>query len=308
MSQDRRNRRTENGWRRVSRNERCPVCDGPDNCCVSVDGSAVWCGRIQSGSVRQNAGGQFLHRLVDNRHWPADAPPVQRNPTWPASTGRPSIPKDWGEMAKEFAEHPQAVERRQELAERLAVDRSGLDRICAGWSSHYSCWTIPERDSNGNVIGLVRRYRDGRKRQWTGGSRGLTYVDDWQIDPGPVFLVEGASDVAACLSHGLCVVGRPSNVGGVGLLIELLRGLPIERQLIVVGENDYKPHNLLKPSVRERHRPDCPACSSCWPGHFGAFRTARQLSDALQRDIDVMFPPIDRKDVRDMLGNQEGAS
>ena len=52
---------TRNGWQRVSKSEPCPVCNGPDNCSVSSDRNAVWCGRQDAGSLRQNAGGQWLH-------------------------------------------------------------------------------------------------------------------------------------------------------------------------------------------------------------------------------------------------------
>src|SRR5262245_53494927 len=52
-------------WSRVSRQHPCPICGKPDNCEVSADGRVVWCGRIPEGSLRQNAGGQFLHRLND---------------------------------------------------------------------------------------------------------------------------------------------------------------------------------------------------------------------------------------------------
>lgn len=51
-------------WRAVTRAEPCPICGGPDNCKVSGDGGAIWCGRIDSGG-RQNAGGQWLHMLGD---------------------------------------------------------------------------------------------------------------------------------------------------------------------------------------------------------------------------------------------------
>lgn len=53
-------------WQRVSRQNPCPICGKGDNCQVTPDESAVWCGRISTGSVRQNQGGQFLHILKNN--------------------------------------------------------------------------------------------------------------------------------------------------------------------------------------------------------------------------------------------------
>lgn len=66
--------------------------------------------------------------------------------------------------------------------------------------------------------------------------RGLNIPCDFDQRTDPVFVVEGASDVAACVTLGLTAVGRPSNRSGVDQLTELLCG----REIIVVGENDRK--------------------------------------------------------------------
>ena len=51
------------------------------------------------------------------------------------------------------------------------------------------CWTFPEHDPAGGVVGLVRRFPDGSKRSLEGGRRGLSLVGGWADEPGPVFLV-----------------------------------------------------------------------------------------------------------------------
>jgi DNA-binding XRE family transcriptional regulator len=300
----------QKGWHRVSRREPCPVCECVDNCTVSDDGGAVWCGRIQNGSIRQNAGGQFLH-ILHSTNPPQDYehPSHRRDrERMQKSDSTPQSKTDWAKLMKFASERPDIAEKRDELAQQLGVRREALDRLEIGWSEQNPAWLIPERDAAGNVIGIVRRYRNGQKRQWPGGRRGLTFALNWQLDSGPVLLVEGASDVAALLSIGMCVIGRPSNSGGVALLIELLCRLPLERRIVVVGENDRKRHEDLKPSVRDRHSPDCEACSLCWPGHFGAFSAARQLSESLLRPVDVAFPPLNAKDVREMVRQTEGVS
>ena len=110
------------------------------------------------------------------------------------------------------------------------------------------------------------------------------------------------------LSLGLCVVGRPSNTGGVEHLGELLADVSPEREVIVLGENDRKSHETLKPAVKARHKADCDGCSLCWPGQYGAMTTATKLAEQLCRNIELMFPPDGSKDVRDMVRMSEAVS
>jgi hypothetical protein len=44
----------------------CPRCGRNDNCKLSADGAKLWCGRVSEGSIRENAGGQYLHILIDD--------------------------------------------------------------------------------------------------------------------------------------------------------------------------------------------------------------------------------------------------
>jgi hypothetical protein len=85
-------------------------------------------------------------------------------------------------------------------------------------------------------------------------SRGLVVPTTLKDLPDPVLLVEGASDVAACLTLGLAAVGRPSNTGGAELVAELLDG----REVLVVGERDQKE-------------------DGAWPGRDGARSVAKQM-------------------------------
>ncbi len=287
------------GWIRVSRQNPCPICDGPDNCTVSTDGGAVYCGRVADGSKRENGGGQFLHILREDwreRDW--TPPPFPKR-----VTARPSC-RDFRSVADAGFSHPDAAQKRFELAGQLGVEPTSLERLGVGWDTPKRCqsrWTTPERDATGKVIGVSTRRIGGGKGFVPGGKRGLTYSDDWQSGNGPILLVEGGSDTAALLSLGLSTLGRPSNVGGVELLAELLRDVPDERELIVVGENDRKVHDELKPAARERHKSDCDWCSTCWPGKFGAIRTAKKLSQLLCRKVGWCLSPDDTKDAREWL-------
>jgi hypothetical protein len=142
-----------------------------------------------------------------------------------------------------------------------------------------ACWTFPEVDGAGRVIGLTCRYRRGDKKAWPGGKRGLTVPAPWRDRDGPLFLPEGPSDVLAVTTMQLCAIGRPSNMGGVEHLAELLRDLPADRQLVVLGELDADDKGQ-------------------WPGRDGALKTACALAEKLGRPVQWALPPDGAKDAR----------
>jgi hypothetical protein len=156
-----------------------------------------------------------------------------------------------------------------------------------GWRKADESWTFPEHDAAGTIIGLMRRFRDKdrEKMAMPSSSRGLSVPIGWDDKTGPLFLVEGASDVLALSLCGLAVIGRPSNTGGVTLLGEMLKGFPCDRDIIITGENDARP-SKTKPGETE------------WPGREGAKTTAEQLAKQLGRPVLWAMPPEAIKDGR----------
>jgi hypothetical protein len=182
------------------------------------------------------------------------------------------------------------AERRADLAEVLGVPEAALAALtllgyCAD-DRHGPCWTLPEQDGAGRLIGMARRYQDAAKRAVPGGRRGLTVPSGWTERPGGVYLPEGASDTLTLTAMGLPAVGRPSCSGGVELLAELLRDWPADRAIIVLGEWDARP-------------------DGSWPGRDGATRTAERLAQALGRPVCWALPPDGAKDVRRWATAQE---
>ncbi len=311
-------------WVSVTREHPCPICGKSDNCKLARDGGAAWCGRVEQGSIQQNAGGQFLHQL---RHRDADrnrdgSPPWPRRSEhkpkpeakWPtvktdeANVSSPPPPRDWGISALIAFDNQPAEEKRQELATALGVDAEALHRLGVGWT-HCHGWTFPERDATGRVIGINCRSATGKKKRRNGCKIGLTFdPDHWfesTVDPSRVYLVEGGSDTAVLMSHGMSVVGRPNNLAGVKLLGELLKAVPPERVIVVMGENDKRSHEELSATQQRGHKLDCSGCSKCWPGWFGATRIAEQLALILGREIAWVLPPDGAKDVRDWFNQPD---
>lgn len=186
---------------------------------------------------------------------------------------------NWNDVADDFTSRMSRSSLRL-LARKLEVSVESLQSLEVGWSERDGAWTFPERDAQCNVIGILRRYRDGRKKLITGGKRGLYIPRDWQSGTGPIYVPEGASDVAALLTHGLRAIGRPACTGGVKLLRELLIGSDVD--VIIVGENDEKPDGR-------------------WPGRDGAMRVATELARDFEARVRWTLPPSEFKDVRSYL-------
>lgn len=197
----------------------------------------------------------------------------------PTITNSPGSGPDWVEMQRPFM---RACKRRlrEQLADELGVTVESLEALRIGYSEDDAAYTFPEFSASGNIIGINRRFvADGRKRTIGGSSRGLTLPRDLPKRDGPIMIVEGATDTAAAWDLGFAVIGRPSANGGAFQLASLLRGLPADRQVIVLGEFDPKPDGN-------------------WPGLAGATLVARKLSEALGREVAWALPPSGAKDIR----------
>ena len=232
----------------------------------------------------------YIHRLADE---PVAYRPVEREPR-----RKPPTDAERHAMLEPLclAWHAGVGSKRDELAALLGVSGASLDAIGVGWNAQERCWTFPERNHKGMIVGVKRRFRDGKKLSVTGGSTGLTFSADWYEADGPVFVVEGGSDVAAGLSLGLCVVGRPSNTGGIDYLEKLFRSVP-ERLVIIVGERDEKDRATLP----EMHDPKCMCCGQCYPGKHGAIQSSIRLSKKLNRILQWAFVSDGAKDLRGWL-------
>jgi len=199
------------------------------------------------------------------------------NDAGPATVAEPSI--DWTSLAVRFCSQLTAA-RLAELSARLGVSTGSLWRLNVGWDAGNRAYTFPEFDVRGQVIGIQLRAPDGSKWQVTGGHRGLT-IPTGPVHHGPVYLPEGASDVAALLDQGANAIGRPSaNFNCAEKLIELL--LPLPNDVLVVGDRDGA---TLEESV----------------GLRSALGLATELRARLGDRVKYCLPPESYKDVRTWL-------
>lgn len=280
----------------VSGSRRCEVCDGDHKCSYGADG-VIMCGRrrgdqpgfICFGAAPNDPQWEIYRREGDTRrgeHAPRYQPACHRPSTPPAPA------TDWHKLTTLHDYYARQVpadclDRVAELAAGLGVAVESLEALRIGWSDEEQCWTCPELDAAGKIVGITRRWRDGTKKAMAGGHRGLCYPADLGeriAAAGLVLIVEGASDTAAGLTLGIPTVGRPSATGGAEMLADLLAA--INCRVIILGENDRKE-------------------TGDWPGRDGAQRVAVDLGQRLGRDVAVVMPPDGVKDLRAWLSRPD---
>jgi hypothetical protein len=261
---------------RVSRKNRCPVCDRPDWCLVSRDDPAspskVICTRVESKFRWGEAG--WLHRLRDDGGaWKS------RPRTF--TVGVRSQPST--QFADLFARslEPRRPESLAALARSLEVTPEILDRLEVGFLTQAAleasgthvrsaAATFPMRNADDTIIGLRLRI-PGRKFAVNGSKNGLFIPRGLPLNLTRLLIAEGESDAAALLDLDFDVVGRPGCNNSTHLVIGFAkRRSPSE--IVIVADNDDQ-------------------------GHRGARDLGMQLRVHFQRVV-VIKPPDPIKDAR----------
>ena len=222
-------------WQRVSKRRPCPVCGKPDWCMSTGpedSPTAVICARVESPKRCREAG--WLHVLRGDgpawAPWKRSIHVAVRMMSEP-SGGKPDVAK----LADDFrqAAKPEALGR---LALTLGVSVESLRRLRVGWSGKNRAWSFPMSNAAGQVLGIRLRLPNGKKLSVRGGREGLFIPEG--IGAGDRLLIaEGPSDTTALLDLRFPAVGRPSCMGGVKLLVELVRKLK-PSAVVIVADGD----------------------------------------------------------------------
>ncbi len=138
-------------------------------------------------------------------------------------------------MAADFraAVRPAALAR---LAAALGVTVASLTRLGIGWSAEHWAWAFPMLDIDGQVLGIRLRRAGGKKTSVRGGREGLFIPEALDLG-GRLLVCEGPTDAAAVLDLGFSAVGRPSCLGGVKLLVELVQRVK-PAEVVIAGDGD----------------------------------------------------------------------
>jgi hypothetical protein len=263
-------------WTRVTKSQRCPLCNSIQWCSFGrhpkTEQLVVTCPKTDApppgwtllGRVQDQPGGVYIEGDNPDRG--------RRPPSWQERHERFQ-----GELSRER-------DLLYELAEQLRIPSESLTKIGVGWSKREKCWTFPERDAAGNICGIERRYRTGKKMCMKGSRRGIYVPDNFLTLPDPVLLVEGPTDTAACIAIGCAVIGRPNDRAGVELIAR--RCADRAQHTIVMGEFDPNP---------ERMR---------WPGLEAAKAVAARLAIHWNERVRYCLPPDGAKDIRAWIGDR----
>lgn len=292
-------------WLEVNRSEPCAICAKPDWCKRSTNGKWCLCQRMESGRPGQSSG--WLHALDGELRLPVIQTKAEAEPVIDWTVLAVRLRTNRTETSTSGNERTVDVEQeRERLAARIGVTTAALASLWVGYGyeerygKEQAFWSFPERNHEGRVVGIVRRIdKSGtgladKKLSMKGGKGGVYYEPLWYTRKGPVFIAEGGSDTAALVSMGLAAIGRPSCTGGVRYLKELLA--KYKKPVIVLGERDEQAE---KRGTVVGCPLDCEGCLHCFPGKKGAIVVAAQLSLALKRSVEIVFPPAGFKDVRD---------
>ena len=264
---------------RARKGRECPICH-KDDWCVFNEHAAL-CRRAKNGVKRF---GEYGFLIILDDTLTHDYRPLKSSTKKHCRLTDSELDVKFRPRAEHAWQNKKAMVVR--LARDLGVAAWALDDLRVGYLfGPPAYWTFPELSPSGHVVGINRRFADGAKRCMKGSRRGLTFCKDWHDYHGPIHIVEGGSDVAAGLTLGICVVGRPSNTGGVSYLTELLKPFR-SRKIIVMGERDKKD-------------------TGQYPGMDGLIHVGRSLSNGLRRSVDTHMPPDEAKDLRVWLNAQD---
>ena len=256
---------SKNAWRRVSRQNLCPICRRPDWCLIAADRTAAICARQESPRRIGEAG--WLHRLKDNLLSP-------QRWTRTLSVHPTTSTHDLGRHAEEFRRAIDPLHLAS-FAHYLGLTVESLHCLRIGWADRWRAWSFPMINVCGHVLGIRLRRPDGRKFAVKGGREGLFLPSTVRGKAHPLLICEGPTDAAALLDMGFrTVVGRPSCTGGIKLLIEVVKWLH-RPEVVIVADNDQ-------------------------PGQRGAAQLASVLMTAYAT-VRVILPPAGIKDVREWL-------
>ncbi len=253
-------------WTRATKSFPCAICGKPDWCTYCSELQGWSCMRVDSRRPLKNGG-----------HWHSLGSKPQFIPKPPPEA--PAI--DATALMNEFRSNTTA-EMLARHAASLGVSTGSLTATGCAWARPHGAWAWPMVSGQGNCIGIRLRAENGRKWSVTGGREGI-FVP--RGASRTAYVVEGPTDLAACLTLGLWGIGRPSCRGSVAHTQVTINRLHIQRA-ILVSDNDGPGIEGAKSLARELQ---IPVAAMLLPAkdlrQFLSYGGTRILLDSLERQL-----------------------
>jgi len=210
---------------RVNKANPCPICKKPDWCVYSKDGQVAICARVSEGSKKRCGDAGWLHVIGP------DTGQTKNIKFKTSKFDNTNTPKpDFERIASDCQERLSDRQLRW-LGESLGITPKSLQRLCVGWDG--KAFSFPMYDENRKIIGIRRRFGDGKKFAVKGSCNGL-FIPQGLSDTEPLFICEGPTDTAAALDLGVDAVGRPNCNSRIDMTVRFARG----RKITIIADND----------------------------------------------------------------------
>lgn len=258
-------------WIDSSKQFRCRICDHPDWCSYNRKTCGWICMRVPNTHPTKNGG----YWYPDGENKPAFIPKP-----------KPEAPQiDAAALMNEFrsSTRPEQIAR---LAIKLGVTTDSLTRTGCAWAAPHKAFAFPMVNGRGNPVGIRLRAESGAKWSVKGGREGIFIPHQIaQHNQRVAYIVEGPTDLAACLTLGLDAIGRPSCRGSVAHTQVTINRLHIQRA-ILVSDNDAPGIDGAKALADELQ---IPCAAMLLPAkdmrQFVAYGGSRMVIESLERQL-----------------------
>lgn len=251
-------------WVRTEDGLPCPICGGGKDgkqgwCLLHIDGKKVICPRVKSTTKIKSG---YIHKVHDNGLLG----------TKRAIKRRSNRRVNWCNLNRMYI---QKVPDLSVLSRKLNLSIQTLQKFSVGWDGE--AWTIPSYNGYREMIGIQRRFPDGKKLWVTRSAGDGLFIPNMESIEGNVFITEGWTDAGVLVDYGFRAVGRTNWETGGDHLKDFLKENPNLARVTLVGDNDTdNPHGNV--------------------GRKGVEKIARELYGRIE--VGVLEVPPAYKDMR----------
>lgn len=202
----------------------CKVCGKNDWCLQDEKGEYAICARVSKGAIRKIGNAGWLHKIENGK------------PLKVKAINRKKYPINWNLLNKFYKrkiyDYLVPCEFYPLYSENWYIYKS----FDMGWDG--KVLTFPMRNEKREIIGIHKRYSEGKKGCEKGSQLGLFIPNTLDLlTAGRIYVCEGLSDTAAVYDLGYKVIGKPSARAGNDLVCKFVKREVI-KEVIIIADND----------------------------------------------------------------------